>query len=70
MDAHTFVQILSDPEVEKRFYEIFKSLIKLTINELVKPIKQKLDIQLIEFVATITQLKAEIASCSNLVYEL
>jgi hypothetical protein len=43
MDAASFLKILSNADVEKKLNDIFRPVIELTVNELLKPIKQQLD---------------------------
>lgn len=58
MDAASFLKVVSNVDVEKKLNNIFRPVIDLAVNELLKPIKQQLDTCL-----------NEIAACSKLTYQ-
>jgi hypothetical protein len=62
MDAASFLKIVSNVDVEKKLNNIFRPVIELAVNELLKPIKQQLDTCLNEIAASVNMLKADLSS--------
>lgn len=60
MDAENYLRLLNNSDVEKKFHDMFKPLIELTVSEFMKPMKLLVDNRMSELTITIKNLEANI----------